>query len=420
MDQTALREFLETKKTAAETSVHDRQAIQDSFADLELLKIAISETSSLEEAEILLNLAMQGVMIVHPRDEKDIFAKYNFLNTLAKDQVHKIQEAHWITLLDIMRCGNLRIPVLSLPLTPEYLIPPFDRTEHKLFQARQSIVEEKKNQLLAILKLFESKGDIPIILGALTGRLARFLKGNGIKSPLVTGIYLTPWIISGILEQIATIASERVIDFRIALVGGAGNMGQAILNWLIAEGFAENLTIIEATENELGSLSKHYPEIGTKDLLTDINAGVKDKDIVIVATASPRALINADMLSPGTIVIDDTHPSNVGKDIQNDKIQILRVMAHVPELSYVFPMDQKKPDEAVTCLAEGIIVAENRDALTSDYHQALVNPERAVQLFLMRKISRMAEELGISSAPFRDYENFVPEQTIVSIRSLRE
>jgi hypothetical protein len=296
----------------------------------------------------------------------------------------------------------------------------FSQKDKKIRQHFKEVNQNKQESALILFKLFESERKIPIILGALTGRMIRFLKKNGIQSPLITGIYLTPYLISGMIKKVATIVEEAAFNYKIALVGGADNMGQAILNWLIVEGF-QNIIIIEDSNIELNSIkNKYMSEIRQQYLHLTTNIGaVREKDIVIVATALPPILIKTNMLTPGTIIIDDTHPSNVAKSVVSNKVAVLGVMAKVPKLKYDFSMDQMSKNETVTSLAEGSLVMASNNRLIRAYDEVYASDNRKCQLDLIRKIAQRGGELGITFANFRDYNSYISDRCPICILSVR-
>jgi predicted amino acid dehydrogenase len=177
---------------------------------------------------------------------------------------------------------------------------------------------------------------------------------------LVTGTILTPIIVGEMIDKIADFIKENPSNWKISLIGGAGIMGRSIFLWLTKRGFANNLLVVEASDQEVKHLKGLFPEEeGFRFACTHNIKEIKDSNLVIVATAAPNAIVTQDMLSPNTVIIDDTHPSNVAEDVINT---VFRVMAIVPGLRYKFPMDQKEPGEAVTCFAEGILLAKAEEA----------------------------------------------------------
>jgi len=326
--------------------------------DLLLLFSARAETPKDEFAKII-GFVPDAVMLVHPRNENDVFNRCSFLRQL--DLVHRTDfiEKMWPLVLDKATFGELNVLILTLPLLPEYWFPDIDnREKHK---HNTQVKERSWQDALTILSCIEREfGLMPIILGALTGRMTKFLKHGGIKSPLVTGTILTPIIVGEMIDKIADFAQENPLNWKISLIGGAGIMGRSILLWLIKRGFANNLLVVEASDQEIKHLKSLFPEEeGFYFACTYNIKEIKDSNLVIVATAAPNAIVTQDMLSLNTVIIDDTHPSNVAKDVVN---AVFRVMAIVPGLRYKFPMDQKEPGEAVTCFAEGVLLAKAKEA----------------------------------------------------------
>jgi hypothetical protein len=325
--------------------------------DLLLLFSARAETSKDELAKII-GFIPDVVMLVHPRDEKDVFHRCSFLRQMDPARRTKFLEGLWPLVLDRATFGELSVLILTLPLLPEYWFPDINNREKHRHNTQ--IKEKSWQDALDILTCIEREfGLMPIVLGALTGRMTKFLKHGGIKSPLVTGSILTPIIVGEMIDKIAEITQENPSDWKISIIGGAGIMGRSILLWLTKRGFANNLLVVEASDQEIKYLKGLFPEESFHFACTCDIRKIRDSKLVIVATAAPNSIITQDILSPNTVIIDDTHPSNVAEDVTNT---VFRVMAIVPGLRYKFPMDQKEPGEAVTCFAEGVLLARAKEA----------------------------------------------------------
>jgi len=324
-----------------------------------LLHSACQSGATRDELTRMIGFIPDAVMLVHPRSMEDVLNRCSFLREM--DPVCRTQflEGLWPLVLDRATYEKLNILILTLPLLPEYWFP--DVNNREKHRHNTQVKEKSWQDALDILACIERAfGLMPIILGALTGRMTKFLKHSGIESPLVTGTTLTPIIIGEMIDKIASSTQESPSDWKISLIGGAGEMGRKILLWLDKRGLANNLLVVEANEQEIRRLKSLFPEEEGFNFTCTCDLGeIKDSKIVIVATAAPNAIITQDILSPNTVIIDDTHPSNVAKDVTNT---VFRVMAIVPGLKYEFPMDQKEPGEVVTCFAEGILLAGAQEA----------------------------------------------------------
>ncbi|MFA6437187.1 MAG: hypothetical protein WC242_03415 [Candidatus Paceibacterota bacterium] len=351
--RTSLRELISSDKLTAE----DLLSATATEKDL-LLHLACQSGATRDELTRIIGFVPDAVMLVHPRSMEDVLNRCSFLKEMDPVRRTKFLEGLWPLVLDRATYGKLNILILTLPLLPEYWFPDVnDREKHR---HNTQVKERSWQDALDILERIEREfGLMPIILGALTGRMTKFLKHGGIKSPIVTGTILTPIIIQDMIEKIV-FPVQKDSDLKISLIGGAGVMGRAILLWFAQKRVTDNLLVVEANEQEVRRLRDLFPEeSGFHFACTCDLKKIKDSDLVIVATAAPNAIITQDMLSPNTIIIDDTHPSNVAKDVTNI---VLRVMAVVPGLEYKFPMDQQEPGEAVTCFAEGILIAGEKEA----------------------------------------------------------
>jgi len=324
-----------------------------------LLHLACQLGATRDELTRIIGFVPDAVMLVHPRSMEDVLNRCSFLSQMDSVCRTKFLEGLWPLVLDKATYGKLNILILTLPLLPECWFPDInDREKHR---HNTQVKERSWQDALDILACIEREfGLMPIILGALTGRMTKFLKHGGIKSPLVTGTILTPIIIEDMIEKIVDLSQEDFSNRKISLIGGAGAMGRAILLWLVQKRVTDNLLVVEAGEQEVKRLRSLFPEeSGFHFSCTCDIKEIKDSKLVIVATAAPNAIITQDMLSPDTIIIDDTHPSNVAEDITNP---VFHVMAIVPGLKYKFPMDQKEPGEAVTCFAEGVLITGEKEA----------------------------------------------------------
>jgi len=414
MDREEMLEILEDLNGTSKDSADISSTVKD--YDLFLLANEGPIDVSIELFIKHLGFRPDAVMLVHPRNMDDVYARCPFLRTLEEDKRVGFLENLWPLVLDRATYMDKNILVLTLPLLPEYWFPNIeDREKHK----HQKVVRDARwNDVFVILDYLEKRiGPIPIILGALTGRMSRYLIKNKIESPLICGINLTPNIITEMIEQIGSICGENPRNYKIALIGGAGQMGISILSWLIYSGKGKNMVVVEANQKRLEIIRQTFGESSNFSLSTEMK-DIQGADIVIVATAASSSIIGEELLDPGTIVIDDTHPSNVDQSIPRSRNIILRVMASVPELEYDFPMDQLGSAESVTCFAEGCIALQETDEFIRQVESIKRLPSMN-EYFLSLMMRERAKKLKITMASFRDEVGFVSDAEIRSTRELR-
>jgi len=115
---------------------------------------------------------------------------------------------------------------------------------------------------------------------------------------------------------------------------------------------------------------------------------IKKADLVITLTNAIGSIVEADYLKPGAIVIDDSQPVNVSRDIINMNSNVLIVGCAVQAQDIDCHYDFGLPREAIfTCLGEVLALCAydcNSEFLTT----GRVNIDQA------KDIARMAESLG--------------------------
>jgi hypothetical protein len=386
-------------------SSEDCLSVQKTLKDLALIKAA--ENNQPDKIINQFDGSIDAVMIVHPRNQEDVFNRCSFFKNqalLGSYSKEEALEALWPLVLDTIQVrSKYSIPVITLPLAPDYWLPPLEKEKRQSYRPKMKILQARREEMTKILLALQQKLDFPIILGALTGRMIKCLTKKGVQGPFLTGNYLTPYLISEMIKRVAEIAQERLEDYQIALVGGAGSMGLNILYWLMYRDLEQNITVIDINREKLESVKEQFPGIRISQ---DIKQS-QGKDIVIVATAAPQVLLKKTMLSKGTIVIDDTHPSNVTANLDQKDTVVLSVMADVPGIKYTFPISQIGDQDVVTCAAEGVVVLEAGFYETSGYIQTIK---------IISQLAHKAQELGISFAPFREKGKYVSDIEIYNIR----
>jgi fatty aldehyde-generating acyl-ACP reductase len=196
-----------------------------------------------------------------------------------------------------------------------------------------------------------------------------------------------------------------------AIVGGAGSVGSAcakLLSRLVAKLILVDIKK-EALKKVLQQLQGHPCQlVGT----TCIDA-VKEADIIIAATNSPRTLIIAEHLKPGAIVIDASQPQNVSKEIPHQRPDVLVIesaIVNTPGVECNFDLGLG-PGEALGCLSESMILTAI--GWQGDYSLGKADPQQATE---MTKIGR---ELGFRLADFRNSEGYITEKDLTRVARAR-
>lgn len=214
-----------------------------------------------------------------------------------------------------------------------------------------------------------------------------------------------------ILENMKRLAEDLHFDIKnakVALVGAVGSVGMAcaqILPSLVGELWL--MDINRRALRELQSrLNGHYQNVNVFD---DMNA-VKNMDIVITVTSTPKAIIYEEHLKSGMILIDAAQPKNVAEDIARGRKDVLVIdsgIAKVPQLFCEMSMGPQK-DEVYACLGEALALVCSGQIC--DFSVGKVRPEQVWQL------SRIVNELEFRVANFRNAGGFITKDQLSDFR----
>jgi fatty aldehyde-generating acyl-ACP reductase len=229
--------------------------------------------------------------------------------------------------------------------------------------------------------------------------LLSFVDGVGIT----TGHSYTAHVIA---EQVRAVEQKIGAVTNLAILGAAGSMGQAITRLLCADDIARKITLIDV-HAKLGVLRDVASELKSRRLvhieITSELSALKKSSVIVCVTNSPSALIRAEHLSPGCIVIDDAQPPNITFEVAKAAgVTVLKCLASVPNLKCpfdfgLFPTELLPAKQSIvfTCLAETIMLAANKH----EGHFTIGHPTDA-QLKTIAEFSRAS---GISIAPFHSF-----------------
>ena len=114
------------------------------------------------------------------------------------------------------------------------------------------------------------------------------------------------------VERQARDALDRLVPTggrRVAVVGATGSVGTAVTRLLARDGGVDHLVLVSRTAPRLAGLAAEVGARVPTTTATDLRA-VADADLVILLTASADAVLRAEHLAPGAVVLDATQPRN--------------------------------------------------------------------------------------------------------------
>lgn len=339
--------------------------------------------------------------LCHPLDVRDVARKYPFASHISEKLFHLWAKFYWPILgAQIIgpRKKNSELSkgwaVIS-PLPPSMLVRD---------------PEHGRRMVIRATRLCEKLGFKLVALGGYNSIISHDGEDlvEKVRLAVTTGNTYSALLI---LENIRKVAQDLHVDVKeakAALVGAVGSVGSAcaqILPSLVGE-----LWLMDINRRALRELhSRLNNQHKNVNVFEDISA-VKNVDIVITATSTPKAIIYEEHLKPGMILIDAAQPKNVSEDIARSRKDVLVIdsgIAKVPQLSCEMSMGPQK-DEVYACLGEALALVCSGQV--RNFSIGKVQPEQVGQL------SRIVEELGFRVADFRNAAGFITKDQLSDFR----
>jgi fatty aldehyde-generating acyl-ACP reductase len=119
----------------------------------------------------------------------------------------------------------------------------------------------------------------------------------------------------------AAIVEDQLLDLladargrRVAVVGATGSVGTPLVRLLARAGSVDSLLLVARGSVKLAALAAEVGGRVPTTTSTDIH-DVRGCDAVVLLTASADALLGAEHLAPGALVLDATQPRNTSPDL---------------------------------------------------------------------------------------------------------
>lgn len=330
--------------------------------------------------------------LIHPRYVSDAYIKYPLLKFLPETVVLWLSQTLWpITMSEITGLKDTKtgrdIPgwVISIPMNAKQIL---ENREAALQQLRKAVI------------LAKSRGAKFVGLGALLASISR-----GGQDLLDLDVFITTghaYTIYNVVETLVSIAKElkrNLRDCTVAIVGASGSIGSGSAR-LLADHNPKKLLLIDLFRKSdkldelLQDLKAHDPnlQIQLSHRLDDIRTA----DFVITATNSPEALIRADDLKSGAVVVDDAQPTDVDDSVfDRDDVLVLEAGAvRTPGISTHLRLGLLHPNDNFACLAELLILV----ATSNKSHFAVGRATREQ----VREIASKGSLLNFTNAAFQN------------------
>jgi fatty aldehyde-generating acyl-ACP reductase len=202
--------------------------------------------------------------------------------------------------------------IVGLPLTPYQMM---------------NLPKEKVRKKIMEAALFSQRklGAEILMLGALTAPLTSagkwLVENPDIKMNITTGNTYTAAISVRAVEKVVDLAEVDLLDKKVAVVGAAGVIGQAIVKYFNRKGV--ELILVERTKEKLERLKDSLE--GDKYRMSIELHSIREADIVVTATCHPDALIRPEFLKKNAVVIDVAEPSDVPSNINEVRPDVISI-----------------------------------------------------------------------------------------------
>ena len=267
--------------------------------------------------------------------------------------------------------------VIALPLTPSMLLGE-DR----------ALVTRRIDQAI---ELAIARGATVVGLGALTAPAtaggARLRKRTDIG--VTHGTAFTAAATVAAVERIAAGMAKRPV---VALVGANGSVGTAVARAVARSGAAEDLVLVGRTPAALAALAG---DLGAS-WSTEMSA-CRTADLVVLMTSAAGALLTAEHLKLGAVVLDDTQPRNTSATLAAERPDVVILdggMVATPGLVRSGYGIGIADDASFACLAETSLLA-----LDGHHGHGTIGRPSLDQVDRMQGLAKRFGHLGFELAP---------------------
>ncbi len=344
-------------------------------------------------------------VIVHPRDLSDISRKFPFAHFLTSRVVELWLRYQWpcfgshITGLKGVDGNEIMGAILISPLTTEQMIRNPRLARKRVYQTA---------------RLAEKMGACIAGLGAFTSIVTK--DGTDLQGKVTVGLttgnaHSAAIAVQNVLNA-AALTNLSLPHSTVAIVGGAGSVGSACAKLLSR--LAAKLILVDIKKEELKKvLQQLHGHPCQLEGTTCIDA-VKQADVIIAATNSPRTIISAEHLKPGAIVIDAAQPKNVSEQVPHKRRDVLVIESAIVQTPGLNCHGEKlglAVGEALGCMSEAMILAGI--GWQGHYSLGKADPKQAAEMI---KIGR---ELGFRLANFRNSDGYITEEDLMRVAKAR-
>lgn len=270
----------------------------------------------------------------------------------------------------------------------------------------------------------------------MAGLMASFTKGGKFLAECMPDFGFTTghaFTIANIYEIFRNITKEVSLDLSkasIAIIGAAGSIGSGVAK-LISENDIKNIFLIDmpnmVSAAKLKKLKAELRIINSKNStrISKSIADAKECDLLIIATNSSTSFVKSEHVKKGAIIIDDSFPKNVSRNLLKERKDIILleggvsqmpkrqngyVARNIPDLLDLSVSKLISCKQAYGCLCETFILA----AFDHKGNYGLGDADPG----LAKEIMAKAKQLGFTNAVFQNYGFAIEESRIEKVKHI--
>ncbi len=341
--------------------------------------------------------------LIHPLNLEDVVKKYKLAKKLSPKVVASILRRRPPFVLDevegIQSLSGEKVKgfLVAVPLLPSQ----FDE-----------LPEEKVlKKLTKACKVAEKEGAQIVGLGAFTA-----IPGRGgvelqkmVNIPLTTGnTYTTATAIEGTLRA-AELMEIELKEATLAVVGATGSIGYACAH-LLTPSFKKTI-VLGRDEERLKTVADKLRSRGNNVHASTDLSKVAEASVVVTASSAVKALIEPEVLRPGTVVCDVARPRDVSAKVVRVRKDVLVIdggIVKVPGMRTNFDMGLP-PGYAFACLAETILLA-----LEGRFESYTLGKE--ISLEKVEEMRALADRHGFKVEALRSFERTLTLEHINKVK----
>jgi predicted amino acid dehydrogenase len=198
-------------------------------------------------------------------------------------------------------------------------------------------------------------------LGALTGPVTAggvALRGRT-DIGVTNGNAFTAAIVDSQVRQLLDAGVTRSGARDVAVVGATGSVGTAVVGLLARDRAVDRLTVMARSAPRLNALAHQAGRRVSTTATTRID-DVANADLIVLLTASSDAVLRAEHLKPGAVVLDATQPRNTSPDLLTSRPDVTVVdggIVDIPSLRLKGGDIGLPNGRAYACFAETALLA---------------------------------------------------------------